>query len=131
MMTTGSFHDSPPYLEPCKYQQDRAKMVFQEVVVDKAYGSGGILESLEQQSIKTDIPLFNSRNGSSKCDAEGFLHYHSAEDNYISQTVQSFTLTQRKIRIEPSIAQKQPIANVFERSEGLPVADYRERFGQS
>jgi len=83
MITTGSTHDSQPYLEHIKYQQDRAKIVIQEVIADKAYGSGGILESLEQQGIKTYIPLFNSRSGSAESEAEAFLHYTSPEDYYI------------------------------------------------
>lgn len=72
-ITTGAVHDSIPYLEQLEYVIQKSKINLIEVIADKAYGTGEIIQSLKNNGIKSNIPLFSSRSGSSENSAiEGF-----------------------------------------------------------
>lgn len=54
-------HDSQPYLELIAHL--RSKLILREVIVDRAYGSGEIISSLNDVGIQEFIPLFTTRSG--------------------------------------------------------------------
>jgi len=61
IITTGSVHDSQPYLMQLKHLKN--KYFFNETIADRAYGSGDIIGSLSEVGIRTFIPLFTTRSG--------------------------------------------------------------------
>ena len=65
-ITTGGVHDSIPYLEQLEYVIQKLKINLTEVIADKAYGTGEIIQSIKDRGIKNNIPLFSSRSGSSE-----------------------------------------------------------------
>ena len=81
-ITTGSVHDSVPYLELLEYLRDKIKIPVSEVIADRAYGTGAILSDLVEQGISSFIPLFNSRSGTADSLANEFLHYDNEKDLY-------------------------------------------------
>ena len=73
-------HDSALLIEQIS-DLDKLDIKISEAIADKAYGSGELLTQLQEMSIETNIPLFNSRSGSSKRTyIPGFTY--NAEKNY-------------------------------------------------
>jgi len=64
-ITTGAVHDSQPYLELLDYLKSKLHLTIDEVIADRAYGSGNIISILQDKGIRHFIPLFSTRSGSS------------------------------------------------------------------
>lgn len=82
-ITTGSVHDSKPYIEQVNYLKGKVKLKISEAIADRAYGSGNIISSLERNGVKTYIPLFSSRSGSSNNSVVPGFTYDTNNDEYI------------------------------------------------
>ncbi len=73
-ITTGSVHDSKPYLEQVNRIKTKYNMNIKEAIADRAYGSGQIIQSLINQGIYSNIPLFSNRSGRNKqSELSGFV----------------------------------------------------------
>ena len=80
-VTTGARHDNQPYLDQLQRIRDRYKLTIREATADRGYGSAAIIRTLQQQGIKTYIPLWNGRVGNSKY-LKGGLVYERDEDRF-------------------------------------------------
>lgn len=81
-VTTGSVHDSQPYLERLEYISTTFQIKPKEVIADRAYGSAEILDSLIKKQIKPNIPLFSSLRGSSSPAEESGFVFDLDADHY-------------------------------------------------
>lgn len=61
--TTGAVHDSQPYLELINILRNKYKLIFIEVIADRAYGSGSIISKIQSMNLTSYIPLFSTRSG--------------------------------------------------------------------
>ena len=80
-ITTGSVHDSVPYLTQLNTLIDSG-LVINEAIADRAYGTADNLVELDKIGIDSNIPLFSSRSGSAKS-AEGmpgFIYREESND---------------------------------------------------
>ena len=84
-ITTGAVHDSQPYLEQLEYVKNKSKVDVIETIADKAYGTGEIITALHNSGVKTNIPLFSSRSGSSENSCLQGFTYNSLHNNYTCQ----------------------------------------------
>lgn len=80
-ITTGAVHDSQPYLE--LIVQLKNKLMLQEVIADRAYGSGEIISSLNDAGIQEFIPLFTTRSGKTPDTEIHGIHYDDIKKTYI------------------------------------------------
>lgn len=73
-VTTGAQHDNQPYLEQLQRVEDECKIVINEAIADRGYGSAEIIKSLKDKGIKTYIPLWNRRAGRNSGSADGLVY---------------------------------------------------------
>jgi transposase len=78
-ITTGAAHESQDYIKRIEHIRSMFKWDIEEVIADRAYGSGDNLQTLKDKGIKTYIPLFSGRSGTASL--EGFV-YESENDYY-------------------------------------------------
>ena len=80
-VTTGARHDNQPYLDQLQRIRNRYKLTIREATADRGYGSAAIIRTLQQQGIKTYIPLWSGRVGNSKY-LKGELLYEREHDRF-------------------------------------------------
>ncbi len=80
-ITTGAVHDSQPYLE--LIVQLKNKLMLQEVIADRAYGSGEIISSLNDAGIQEFIPLFTTRSGKTQDTEIHGINYDEMKKTYV------------------------------------------------
>jgi hypothetical protein len=82
-VTTGACHDSIPFLSQLEEISTKYSLKIEEVVADRAYGSGSILTQLEEKNIKSYVPLFNTKTGKSYALEKDGFKYNSNQNLYI------------------------------------------------
>ena len=73
-VTTGARHDNQPYLKQLQRVCHLYKIKIQEAIADRGYGSAAIIRDLKRQGIKTCIPLWSGRVGTSKHLESGLVY---------------------------------------------------------
>jgi len=90
-ITTGAVHDSQPYIQHLEAVSRKSNLIITEAIADKAYGTGEIITTLHDMGVKTNIPLFSSRSGSSENSTiEGFV-YDCKTNSYICPNNKTFS----------------------------------------
>ncbi|HHF7374207.1 transposase [Legionella bozemanae] len=82
-VTTGSIHDSQPFIELIKELNTKFSHSIKEVVADRAYGSGAILAFLQNYGIKSFIPLFTTRSGNNNCSEFEGIAFDPIKQTYV------------------------------------------------
>ncbi|KTD14377.1 IS1182 family transposase [Legionella israelensis] len=82
LVTTGSTHDSQPFIGLIKKLKTKLSYPVSEVIADRAYGSGTILSFLKDYKIRSFIPLFTTRTGNNSTELEG-ITYDYDQETYI------------------------------------------------
>lgn len=80
-ITTGAVHDSQPYLD--LIVQLKNKFMLREVIADRAYGSGEVISSLNDEGIQEFIPLFTTRSGKTSDKEIYGINYDEIKKTYI------------------------------------------------
>lgn len=71
-ITTGAVHESQVYLEQIETVKNNLNLTIKEVIADRAYGSGDIIQALINKKINPNIALFSGRSGMT-ADPSGFI----------------------------------------------------------
>ena len=82
-VTTGSTHDSQPFIDLIKRLQKRMPCELNEVIADRAYGTGTILSFLKDRKIDSFIPLFTTRSGNNNSSEFEGITYDTEQETYI------------------------------------------------
>ena len=78
-VVTGADHESQTYIQRLDHIAATYDWIIEDVTADRAYGSGEILQTLQDKNIKSYIPLFNSNSGNKS--AKAFV-YEAEHDRY-------------------------------------------------
>ncbi|WP_165482847.1 transposase, partial [Legionella gresilensis] len=81
-ITTGAVHDSQSYLEQLNAIKLGLNHDIDEVIADRAYGSGHIIATLKSMGMTTTIPLFNTRSGTAQRTITPGFYYDAEKDIY-------------------------------------------------
>lgn len=73
-VTTGAVSEHTVFPERLQSMQQELGLKVEEVIADRGYGAGANLEFLENQNIKSNIPLWSTRVGTSFEKEEGFIY---------------------------------------------------------
>lgn len=71
-VTTGARQDNQTYLEQIQRVRDRYKLIIDEAITDRGYGSAEIIQSLKEKRIKHFVPLWNRNCGRNSGNAAGW-----------------------------------------------------------
>ncbi len=89
-VTTGSTHDSQPFIDLIKKMQIRYPHLVREVIADRAYGSGTILSFLKENKIRSFIPLFTTRSGNNNISEYVGITFDPDQATYVCSNNISF-----------------------------------------
>ena len=81
-ITTGATHESQVYLQQIETIERNLGININEVIADRAYGSGDIIQQLINKKINPNIPLFSGRSGSRGINKEKDFIYDEENNRY-------------------------------------------------
>lgn len=81
-MTTGACHESQVYVAQLQEIKREQHLPIEETIADRAYGSGDILQQLQNQQITPYIPLFSGRSGGFMVNETMGFSFESGSNRY-------------------------------------------------
>ena len=73
-VTTGNVSEHTIFPGRLSEMQERFDLIVGEVIADRGYGAADVLEFLEEENIKSNIPLWSTRVGKSFSKEDGFTY---------------------------------------------------------